>query len=252
MDVKTPFDCEPIQLLSGVPLFSGLEREQLADLACRVRQAVFQKGETILQRDEPGDCLYVIHEGKVRIELPSHDGPPVVLRVLERGEFFGELALLDGKPRSASAVAMETTRTLELRRDDFQEFLRISPQAAIYILAQLAERLRQTSETLCETVFYDTAARMARRLLALAEAEGKPGLRGVTLAREISHDELAELVGSTAERVRQELDSLEQDQIIATQGNRITVLSPVLLRERIQRKPSVGPGSVTIPTWLLE
>jgi CRP-like cAMP-binding protein len=252
MDVKPLFECEPIELLHGVPLFAGLEPDQLADLACRVHQVVFQKDEVILRRDEPGDCLYVIQQGRVRIELPSADGPPVVLRVLEAGEFFGEMALLDQKPRSASAVAMETTHTLSLRRDDFQEFLRISPHAAIHILAQLAERLRQTSETLCESVFYDTASRLAKRLLALAETEGKPSLRGVTLAREISHDELAEIVGSTAERIRQELDSLEQDQIIATQGDRITVLSPPLLRERVQRKPAVGPGSVTIPTWLLE
>jgi CRP/FNR family transcriptional regulator, cyclic AMP receptor protein len=252
MDVTPAFECEPIALLRGVPLFAGLAPEQLADLACHMRQAVFARDETILRKDEPGDCLYVIHGGRVRIELPSNDGPPVVLRVLGAGEFFGELALLDGKPRSATAVAMETTRTLTLRRDDFQEFLRISPHAAIHILAQLADRLRQTSETLCESVFYDTASRLAKRLLVLAETEGRPGLRGVTLARETSHDELAEMVGSTAERVRQELDSLEQDQIIAIRGDRITVLSPPLLRERVQRKPTVGPGSVTIPTWLLE
>jgi CRP/FNR family cyclic AMP-dependent transcriptional regulator len=246
-------DCEPVALLQGVPLFTGLDAKAMADLACRVRQQEFAKDETIFRRGDPGDMLYVIYRGRIRIELPSEDGPPVILRVMEAGDFFGELALCDGKPHSASAVAMEPTATLGLHRDDFQEFLRSSPGAAIHILTVLGERLRETSERLCESIFYGTASRLARRLLHLAETEGHPAIgRGVTFAREVSAEELAEMVGSTTERICHELDSLEQDQIIAMRGDAISVLSPTLLRERIQRKPTVGPGSVTIPTWLLE
>jgi CRP-like cAMP-binding protein len=246
-------ECEPIQRLQGVPLFEGLGPEALAELACLVEQREFARGEVIFHRGDPGNALYVLHSGRVRIELPTEDGPPVILRVLDPGEFFGELALCDGKPRSASVVAMEPGATLALYREDFQEFLRIAPHAAIHMLAVLSERLRETSERLCESTFYDTASRLARRLLQLAEtSEPAPHgpVRGPTV--EITTEELAELVGSTAERIRVELESLEQDQIISTRGNAITLRRPVLLRERIHRKTSVGPGSVTIPTWLLE
>src|SRR5262245_5398183 len=130
-------ECEPIQLLHGVALFEGLGPEALAELACRVRQRQFARDEVIFHKGDPGDALHILHAGRVRIEIPSEDGPPVILRVLDPGEFFGELALCDGKPRSASVVAMEPTVTLALYRKDFQEFLRAAPQASIHILAVL-------------------------------------------------------------------------------------------------------------------
>jgi CRP-like cAMP-binding protein len=246
-------ECEPVELLHSVPLFAGLGPEALADLACQVRRHHFASGETIFRRGDEGDSLHVIQQGRVRIESPSEDGPPVILRVLEPGEFFGELALCDGHPRSASAVAMAPTETLALRREDFQEFLRLSPEAAIHILGVISLRLRDTSERLTESIFYDTTSRLARRLLQLAEDGGVASDgRGVMLKDPVTPEELAELVGSTADRMRQELDSLEQDQILTVRDDQITIRRPALLRERIQRKATVGPGSVTIPTWLLE
>jgi CRP-like cAMP-binding protein len=246
-------ECEPIKLLHGVPLFEGLGSDALAELACLVRRRDFARDEVVFLKDDPGDALHVLHAGRVRIEIPSADGPPVILRVLDPGEFFGELALCDGKPRSASVVAMEPSATLALYREDFHQFLRIAPHAAIHILAVLAERLRETSERLCESIFYDTASRLARRLLQLAENGSAPeDASSPRPAVTIATEELAELVGSTAERIRLELDSLEQDQILTTRGDHITLVRPALLRERIQRKAAVGPGSVTIPTWLLE
>jgi CRP-like cAMP-binding protein len=237
-----------------------LEPAQLAELACRVRERAFDREETIFYCGDPGDCLYVIHQGRVRVEMPSEDGPPVILRVLQPGEFFGELALCDGKPRSATVVAMDPTRALILHREDFHRFLQSSKLAACHIITVLCARLRDTSDRLTESIFYDTASRLARRLVSLAENEGKPlpplGPRvpgqPIEIVRPVSAEELAEMVGSTAERIRQELDNLEQDRIIRVRGDQITVLRPALLRERIQRKASVGPGSVTIPTWLLE
>jgi CRP/FNR family transcriptional regulator/CRP/FNR family cyclic AMP-dependent transcriptional regulator len=246
-------ECEPIELLHGVPLFSELGPEALAELACQVRRQQFASGQTIFHRGDQGDGLHIIHRGRVRIEVPSADGPPVILRVLEPGEFFGELALCDGHPRSASAVAMAPTETLALCREDFQEFLRHSPEAAIHILGIVSLRLRDTSERLTESIFYDTTSRLARRLLQLAESGGVAmDGQGVTIQDPITPEELAELVGSTVDRMRQELDSLEQDQILTVRDDRITIRRPALLRERIQRKATVGPGSVTIPTWLLE
>lgn len=246
-------DSEPVHLLHGVPLFAGLGPEALAELARRVRRREFARDEVIFHKGDPGDALHVLQEGRVRIEIPSADGPPVILGVLDPGEFFGELALCDGKPRSASVVAMAPSATIALYREDFQQFLCLAPQTACTILAVLADRLRQTSERLCESIFYDTASRLARRLLLLAENEDVSG-DGVAARPTItiSTEELAEMVGATAERIRLELDSLEQDQIVRVRGDRITLVRPGLLRERIQRKTAVGPGSVTIPTWLLE
>jgi CRP-like cAMP-binding protein len=252
MDVSAKGEDGMIERLRAVPLFADLKSEQLAALARRLRPEAFEEDQTIFLHGDPGDCLYVIRQGRVRIELPSTAAPPVILRVLEPGEFFGEMALCDGKSRSASAVAMEPTQVLALFRDDFRDFLESSPEAAIHLLAVLAERLRATSERLMEGVIYDTSSRLARLLLHRVESEGTPSGAGMALDRQISPDELAEGVGATVERIRQELDSLEQDQIITLGDDRIAVLRPTLLRERIHRKPTVGPGAVTIPTWLLE
>jgi serine phosphatase RsbU (regulator of sigma subunit) len=143
---------DTVERLRGVPLFAGLDPLHLRKLARRMRAQVFEGGQTIFQRGDPGDSLFVICHGRVRIELPSDDGPPLPLRKLAQGEFFGEMALLDGQARSASAVAIEPTQTLVLHLGDFHEFLRISPQAAIQILSLLSERLRQSTERLQELV----------------------------------------------------------------------------------------------------
>jgi CRP/FNR family transcriptional regulator len=270
MDVKRKTDCQPAELLRAVPLFQELSPESREELACRVRERTFAPGEEIFHVGDPGDHLFVITEGRVRIELPTDDGPPVVLNVIEPGEFFGELALCDGRPRSASAIAMEAVHTLTLSHADFQDFLGVSPQASGHIIMVLSDRLRQVSDHLAESIFYDTASRLARRLLELAEQEGLPDTnassaptpqgvtplgrsgRTVTITRELTPDDLAEMVGATSERIHQELENLEQDQILTVHGNQITIRSLPLLKERIRRKSTVGPGSVTIPSWLLD
>jgi serine phosphatase RsbU (regulator of sigma subunit) len=152
-----------VERLRGVPLFAGLEPTHLRKLASRMRTQEFEGGQTIFRRGDPGDCLFVICQGLVRIELPSEDGPPLALAIRKDGEFFGEMALLDGQARSASAVAIEPTQTLVLYLGDFHEFLRISPQAAIQILALLSERLRQSTERLQELVI---SRSLQARLLA--------------------------------------------------------------------------------------
>ena len=232
MDVRTSFDCEPIALLSGVPLFAGLEPEQLADLACRVRQAEFREGEMILRRDEPGDCLYVIHEGRVRIELPSHDGPPVVLRVLEQGEFFGELALLDGAPRSADAVAVEPCRLQLLQRADFRAFLMAHPEVPFRLLAALTRLLRHNAEIIEDAAFLDIPARLARVLLQLA-ASRPEGSEPLVISSRLTQANLAGLVGATRESVNRWLRFFERQGIIRAEGGQITILRPDALRRRI-------------------
>src|SRR5204862_6803647 len=118
MDVKRRTDGQPVEMLQAVPLFQGMKPELLEELACRVRERTFAPGETIFRVGDPGDHLYVITAGRVRIELPTDDAPPVILNVLETGEFFGELALCDGRPRSASAIAMDSVRTFTLSHTD--------------------------------------------------------------------------------------------------------------------------------------
>jgi sigma-B regulation protein RsbU (phosphoserine phosphatase) len=143
-------DRRRIELLRQVSLFAGLKPEHLAGLARRMRPQEFGTGQTIFRQGDAGDCLYVVLEGQVRIELLAEDGSSTTLAVREPGQFFGEMALLDDKPRSAAAVALAPVHTLALSREDFHHFLRLSPHAATHILAVLSERLRQSSERLQE------------------------------------------------------------------------------------------------------
>src|SRR5262245_35257366 len=158
--------------LAGVPLFEGLPEDQLAVLEERLRSRTFREEETIFHRDDIGNGLYVIRSGQVKISLVAEDGRETVLAILSAGECFGELAVLDGEPRSADAVAMERTETVMLRREDFLEALETHPQLARQIIVLLSHKLRQTNEQLSDLVFFDVHGRVAKRLLELADAHG--------------------------------------------------------------------------------
>ncbi|MCL6648292.1 MAG: Crp/Fnr family transcriptional regulator [Chloroflexi bacterium] len=168
--------------LRAVPLFHDLDAPSLEQLEARLRLRGFREGEIIFHRDDVGNALYVIRTGRVKIRLLADDGRETVLAILSPGDCFGELALLDGEPRSADAVAMERTETLILGREDFLAALDHNPTLARRILVLLSHKLRQTNEQLSDLVFYDLHGRVAKRLLELAATHGVRG----TLGTEIS------------------------------------------------------------------
>jgi uncharacterized membrane protein len=140
-----------IELLKTIPLFESLESNDLTALAGKLRESTAENGATVFSQGDEGDAMYVIEEGAIDI-VAGTGKQRVVLSTLFKQQFFGELSLLDGAPRSATAVASRDTRLLALDRDDFIEFVRKRPEAALSIMHEVGERMRATNELMTRTV----------------------------------------------------------------------------------------------------
>ncbi|MCK5380197.1 MAG: cyclic nucleotide-binding domain-containing protein, partial [Candidatus Latescibacteria bacterium] len=132
------------QLLRRVSLFSGLKEDELDALAEVTARKTFQRHSVILLAEEEGNSLFIIQKGRVKVSILSEDGREIVLTLLGDGEFFGEMSLLDGLPRSATVIALEDTEALMLRREDLLRLIERTPQIAIKLMAELTIRLRKT------------------------------------------------------------------------------------------------------------
>lgn len=136
------------RLLADIPLFSNMDDEERGELCTLLTERIFQPNQAIMRENEQGGTLQIIQQGDVEIWLTDSDGKKVVLDVLGPGKFFGEMAMLSGETRSASATSEEEVITFELRRDDFFDFLRRRPDAGLDVLAELGERLKRTDDIL--------------------------------------------------------------------------------------------------------
>lgn len=222
-----------IAALEQVKLFAGLAVEDLVALAANLQRRRYGKGQFIFQQGDPGLCLYLVESGKVKIASVSSEGKGLVLNLFGPGDFFGELALLDGEPRSADAVAQEPCQLLLLQRDDFMHFLEARPHVAIKLLATVSRRLRHTTQQAEDIIFFDLPARLARVLLELAEAERTSAEGEWVITSRPTQAELAEMVGATRESVNKWLGVYEEQGLIRRERNQLFILQPEALRKRI-------------------
>jgi CRP/FNR family transcriptional regulator, cyclic AMP receptor protein len=220
-------------LLRQTALFAAVPADRLAELAQLVRRRRFPRGATIFHKGDPGTGLYLLMTGQVKIVLPSETGEEAVLGVLEAGEAFGELALFDGLPRSATVVALQEAEVLLLRREDFLAFVARSPEVATALLGVLSRRLRATNELIEDVVFLDVPGRLAKRLLDLGTRYGKRTEEGIAIDLRLTQQELAAMVGTTRESVNKHLGWLRDQRLIALERQRIVLLRPEELRRRI-------------------
>ena len=205
----------------------------LAELGAYLRRRRYRRGEVVFLQGEAGTSLYIVAAGQVKIALTSADGAEVMLARLGPGEFFGELALLDGEPRSADAVATEASELLLLPRAAFLGLIEARPAIAMRLLTLVSRRLRQDVAVVQDVAFRDVPARLARLLLQLAESEGQPGDAGVVITARLTQTELAGMVGATRESVNKGLGRFERQGLIRRAHGRITVLRPDDLRRRM-------------------
>ncbi len=224
---------DPAALLRRVPLFAGLTDETLAGLSGRLRRRTYRRGTMIFHKDQPGDGLHVIESGRVRFFLPAEGGEELTIDVAGAGEVFGELALLDGQPRSASAEALEETVTHLLAREQFQAVLAASPDLATALIDLLSTRLRHATDYAESLAFLDVHARVARALLELAGRYGLRGDGGITIDLELTQTDLAAMVGATRERVNRALAAFREQGLVELRGRQIVLRDPDRLRQRI-------------------
>lgn len=219
--------------LKQVNIFQDLSDDETRDLAAVVRKRTFRASEVIFHRDDPGQILYVIKEGKVKICLTSPDGQEISLVVFGKGQYFGEFALLDGLPRSADAIALEKVECYTLQRSDFQNAIIKNPRIAIQIMEELCERLRKTDRQVEDLIFLDVYGRVAKKLLELAETHGSKTATGTLIDLRLTQQEIASMVGASRESVNKVLGYFTDKKYISTEKQRITLHRVEDLKRRI-------------------
>ena len=217
-------------VLSQVALFAQLPAETLADLGRHLRRRRYGKGDTVFYQGDPGLSLCIVQSGRVKLALTSAEGREMIIDLFGAGDVFGELALLDGEPRSADAVATEPSELLLLERDEFIRFLVERPPVAVQLLGILSRRLRRDAELLQDAAFLDVPARLARTILRLAE---EPPGGGPAVTPRLSQTDLAGLAGTTRETLNKWLGFFQEQGLIRWDRGRISVLEPGRLRQRI-------------------
>jgi len=210
--------------LRNVSLFESLTDEELEALAQMTITRTFSKDNVIILAEEEGDALFIIEKGQVKVSIVSEDGREVILSMLGDGAVFGELSLLDGKPRSANVIATEDTNLVMLRRQDFLQLVFKVPQIAIALLAELASRLRRTDRQIEGLALLDVTSRISETLLQLASDQSVETETGVLIQNRPTHQELANMSGTTRETVSRVLKRLETQGYINCKGRTISIM----------------------------
>lgn len=214
----------------NVPLFADLTDAQLEMLADDFTRRDFRHGETIFLQGDPGQTLYLIKSGKVRIYVQDDDGQETSVILYGPGDIFGELALIDGMPRSASAVALEDTVVYLLSRERFREQIQRTPQLAWNLLRALSVRLRYSTEEVGSLAFQDVPARLARKLLELAERHSVATEDGVCIDALLTQSDLASFVGATRESINKTLSVFKRQGLIKISDGRLIICNREALR----------------------
>jgi CRP-like cAMP-binding protein len=208
-------------LLDNCVLFKALNEQERRDIAAHAQSRTLTPNESIFHFGDAGSSMMGVMIGTVRISLPGWKGKNLILADLPAGEFFGELALLDGKPRSASATALTKCELLVLERRNFLPFLERSP--CFNLMRLLCGRIRKTDERMSEIAFFDLRARLARALLRY------PAPRHGPLKLSASQQELAEMIGATRETVNRYLREWQRRGILQRKNRWTVILKPEAL-----------------------
>lgn len=192
-------------VLRRSPLFAALDEEASNSLLKSMTEISLSRGDALFHEGDPGDALYIVVEGKIKLHRASGDGRENLTAVLGPGEMFGELSLFDPGPRSAGATALVDSTLLGLSSDELTPWLAGRPDVARALLRAIARRLRRTNDSMSDLVFSDVPGRVAKALLDLSARFGTPAEDGIHVAHDMTQEELAQLVGASRETVNKAL-----------------------------------------------
>jgi len=220
-----------MHILSRIPLFADLTKRELQKLVQITKHQHIARRQVIIKAGEPGNVLFLILRGIVRISVESNRGKEVILGMLYPNDFFGEMALLDGLPRSATVTAMEDCEVLVITRKDFLECITRVPQVAAKIIIALSLRIRRTDQTLENLVLLRAPLRVARTLLEVARAQGRPTKSGIAVDLPFTRQELAELAGVSRETFARLLTKFQQMGVLTIERRSLLIPDPRRLEE---------------------
>ncbi len=217
--------------LATVPLFRSLVPAEVTAFSQMAREKSYPKGSVILFEDDPGDSLFVVRAGRVKVVLVAEDGREVILGILGVGEHFGELSLIDDQPRSAHVVAMEDSTLLVLRREDFRRRVEQNPAVAWALLLELSRRLRRADEKIGALVLLDVPGRIARMILDAAAEGGSDAID-----KPLTHQTIANVIGASRETVSRAMREFVEAGWISTERRRIRITDRAALEKRSQQR----------------
>ena len=212
---------EAIASLRAIPMFSGVSAEALESIASLLIERSFPKHKTIVEEGAPGDYMYIIVEGRVKVTKLSGDGREKILELLEVGDFFGEMSLFDDAPRSASVKGLSQVRILALARNDFLRLLARNPDLALSVIQELTRRLRQVDEQASSLSFQRVKERTMGLLVRLAREE--PGREGRHRTPVLTHQQIADMIGTSRETVTRAIKGLKEEGWLEQDGKHYLV-----------------------------
>jgi CRP/FNR family cyclic AMP-dependent transcriptional regulator len=206
--------------LQDMPLFAGLDRDTLVDLDQVAVRRKFAKNTVLFSKGDESASVYLIAKGYVRAVISDENGREMVLNQFGPGEFFGEFAMLDGKPRSATAITLENTEVVIIRREDFERIVLSNPDVVLHLLKILLKKLREATERIESLSFLSVYERITRLLSNLAA----PGENGDIIEVKLTHRDIATMVGASREMVSKIMKQLFDGGFLAREGKQIKIM----------------------------
>jgi len=198
------------ELLAKVELFSELDDHELERVAEVTQIRELEKDEAVFHAGDPAEAVFVVSEGKVKVVVTSTDGKDFILTVLGAGQVFGEMALLESMPRSATVITASSVELLVLHRDDFHRLLNSTPSISRKLMAILSRRLRRANSKMESLAYMDVAGRLARYLLDLAKDHGQKLGNGWVVVKRPTHADIAHSIGTSRETVSRLINEFEE------------------------------------------
>lgn len=217
-----------------VSLFSDMNKEELEKITQICVERNFEKGKTIFYEQDEGSSFYLILSGKVKIVMMSSDGREHTLGVLNEKDFFGEVSMLDGSPRSATAIALSDVKTVTINRDDFHVILKANPEMVIKIMYVLCKRLRQADKHVESLAFLTATGRVSRTINNLFDDIGVTENGRLVINHNMTRQDFANIAGTSRETLTRVLMDFNEEGILEVDRNRIVILDRKELQRRIQ------------------
>ncbi|MGA5535163.1 Crp/Fnr family transcriptional regulator [Mycolicibacterium nivoides] len=220
------------EVLARAGIFQGVSPDAVAALVRQLEPVTFRRGEVVFAEGEPGDTLYIITVGKVKIGRKSVDGRDSLITLMGPSDMFGELAIFDPGPRTSTVTALTELKTVVMSRSVLRSWIADRPEIAEQLLRVLARRLRRTNDNLSDLIFTDVPGRVAKQLLYLAQRFGSRDGSALRVDHELTQEEIAQLVGSSRETVNKALSDFAQRGWIRVQGRSILIDNAERLAKR--------------------
>jgi len=215
---------DKIELLQSVSIFWDLNEDELGHIADKMVAKHFENGNYIFLEDSEGEQCFFVLEGSVKVTRLSKDGREVILAMLNEGDFFGEMSLLDGESRSANVIALEKTKVLTLDRNDFIAVVNDYPQIAVQLLKELARRLRKSDRQIASLSLSDAEKRIALCIIRFADEQGVIQNGKVSIPKTPIQQDIANMAGTSRETVSRALGLLEKEDLIERNGRELIIL----------------------------